>query len=296
MKGLLGAAALSLAVNEVAGHYIFQQLSTSSGKHDVFQYVRKNSNYNSPVTDLSSNDLRCNVGASGSGTATVAVKAGESITFTADVAVYHQGPVSFYMSKAPGAASSYDGSGGWFKIKDIGPSFSGGSATWDLGTTYTAQIPSCIPDGDYLIRIQQLGIHNPWPGGIPQFYIACAQVTVSGGGSASPATVSIPGAFKETDPGYTANIYSNFNSYTVPGPSVFTCGGNNGGGSNPGNGGSPTTTLATSTVRPPAQTSTPSGCTVEKWGQCGGSGFSGCTTCASGSTCKATNDYYSQCV
>lgn len=164
MKGLLGAAALSLAVSEVAGHYIFQQLSTSSGKHDVFQYVRKNSNYNSPVTDLSSNDLRCNVGASGSGTATVAVKAGESITFTADVgesfrpiyrsvccccccvyranhgpnpnptAVYHQGPVSFYMSKAPGAASSYDGSGGWFKIKDIGPSFSGGSATWDLGS------------------------------------------------------------------------------------------------------------------------------------------------------------------
>ena len=25
-----------------------------------------------------------------------------------------------YMSKAPGAASDYDGSGGWFKIKDWG--------------------------------------------------------------------------------------------------------------------------------------------------------------------------------
>jgi len=300
MKGLLGAAALSLAVSEASAHYIFQQLTTPSGKGGVYQYIRENSNYNSPVTDLASNDLRCNVGASGAGTDTVSVKAGDSLTFTSDVAVYHQGPVSFYMSKAPGSAAEYDGSGGWFKVKDIGPTFSGGSATWDLGTTYSVQIPSCIPDGEYLVRIQQLGIHNPWPGGIPQFYISCAQVKVSGGGSASPSTVSIPGAFKDTDPGYTANIYSNFNSYTVPGPSVFTCSGGNGGGSNPGNGGStpqPTTTLATSTVRPPVQTSSvPSGCSVEKWGQCGGSGYSGCRTCASGSTCKVTNDYYSQCV
>ena len=39
------------------------------------------------------------------------------------------------MSKAPGSASSYDGSGGWFKIKDFGPTFNGGSASWNLGST-----------------------------------------------------------------------------------------------------------------------------------------------------------------
>lgn len=40
-----------------------------------------------------------------------------------------------------------------------------------------------------------------------------------------------------------------------------------------------------------------SGCTaVAKYGQCGGSGFQGCTTCASGSTCKVQNPYYSQCM
>ncbi|KAH8101865.1 endoglucanase [Cristinia sonorae] len=32
------------------------------------------------------------------------------------------------------------------------------------------------------------------------------------------------------------------------------------------------------------------------WGQCGGVGWSGATTCASGSACQAINDYYSQCV
>lgn len=141
MKGLLGAAALSLAVSEASAHYIFQQLTTPSGKGGVYQYIRENSNYNSPVTDLASNDLRCNVGASGAGTDTVSVKAGDSLTFTSDVAVYHQGPVSFYMSKAPGSAAEYDGSGGWFKVKDIGPTFSGGSATWDLGSMSCSDRP-----------------------------------------------------------------------------------------------------------------------------------------------------------
>jgi hypothetical protein len=36
------------------------------------------------VTDLSSTDLRCNVGASGSGTSTLALSAGSDFTFTLD--------------------------------------------------------------------------------------------------------------------------------------------------------------------------------------------------------------------
>ncbi|KAK4236415.1 glycoside hydrolase [Achaetomium macrosporum] len=298
MKGLLGAAALSLAVGEASAHYIFQQLTTGGIKHDVFQYIRKNSNYNSPVTDLSSNDLRCNVGATGAGTDTVTVKAGDSFTFTLDTPVYHQGPISIYMSKAPGKASDYDGSGGWFKIKDWGPDFSSGSATWNMAGSYTYNIPTCIPDGDYLLRIQSLAIHNPWPAGIPQFYISCAQITVTGGGSGNPGpTALIPGAFKETDPGYTANIYSNFHNYTVPGPAVFSC---NGGGANPNPSPSqtqnPTTTLVTSTTKASTSSTPPSSCSVAKWGQCGGQGYSGCTTCAAGSTCSKQNDYFSQCI
>jgi len=38
------------------------------------------------------------------------------------------------------------------------------------------------------------------------------------------------------------------------------------------------------------------GCTVPKWGQCGGQGYTGCSTCASGSTCKFSNQWYSQCL
>ncbi len=74
-----------------------------------------------------------------------------------------------------------------------------------LPGTYQSTIPKCIPNGEYLLRIQSLAIHNP--GSTPQFYISCAQVNVTGGGSATPGPpVKIPGAFKATDPGYTANV------------------------------------------------------------------------------------------
>jgi hypothetical protein len=127
-----------------------------------------------------------------------------------------------YMAKAPGAAVDFDGSGQvWFKILDIGPDFSSGTAVWNLLQTYTYSIPPNLPSGDYLLRIQQLGIHNPYPAGIPQFYIECAQITVTNGGSGTPGPlVSIPGFITGTEPGYTVNIYTDFYNYTVPGPAV----------------------------------------------------------------------------
>ncbi|KAK3328756.1 glycoside hydrolase [Apodospora peruviana] len=219
---VITAVATCLAV--VDGHYIFQQFSAGSTKFPVWKYVRRNSNpawlQNGPVTDLASKDLRCNVGGEVSnGTETVTMNAGDAFTFTLDTAVYHIGPVSLYMSKAPGLAKDYDGSGPWFKIFDWGPS----GTSWPLRISYTSSIPKCIPSGEYLLRIQQLGIHNP--GAPPQFYISCAQVNVVGGGNASPSpTVSIPGAFKANDPGYSANVYNGGSSnYVVPGPKVFSC-------------------------------------------------------------------------
>ncbi|KAK8122749.1 glycosyl hydrolase family 10 [Apiospora sp. TS-2023a] len=64
-----------------------------------------------------------------------------------------------------------------------------------------------------------------------------------------------------------------------------------------------TTTLVTSTTTaaqpPPATTTSDNGgggCVSPQWAQCGGQGWAGCKTCASGLTCKINNDYYSQCV
>ncbi|KAK6354617.1 hypothetical protein TWF696_003758 [Orbilia brochopaga] len=63
-----------------------------------------------------------------------------------------------------------------------------------------------------------------------------------------------------------------------------------------------TTTTSTRTTTTSSRTTTTTtaggsgGCTVALYGQCGGINYTGCTTCASGSTCKYSNDYYSQCL
>lgn len=49
---------------------------------------------------------------------------------------------------------------------------------------------------------------------LPQ-YIGCAQVKITGGGSANPPKIALPGAYKSTDPGITVNIYNNLQSYTA---------------------------------------------------------------------------------
>lgn len=60
----------------------------------------------------------------------------------------------------------------------------------------------------------------------------------------------------------------------------------------PGTGG---TTLTTTTSPPPATSTAPTVGTVPLYGQCGGNGWTGGTTCASGH-CVKNGDWYSQCV
>ncbi|RFU33477.1 lytic polysaccharide monooxygenase, partial [Scytalidium lignicola] len=293
---------LSALVSQTYGHYIFERFTYGGVEFPVYQYIRPNTNYNSPITDLTSDDLRCNQGGElGNGTEIITVQAGQPFSFTADVAVYHDGPLSMYMAKAPTTADVFDGSGQvWFKILDLGPVFNAdGSVTWPLYQTYTYNIPPAVPNGDYLLRIQQLAIHNPYPAGIPQFYISCAQVRVTGGGSGDPGPlVEIPGFITGTEPGYTVNIYTNFHNYTVPGPAVWA--GQSGGGGSTGptsttsvSTARPTSTTTTSIVPPPptttttthtattttttSSTSSPTGPTAPRYAQCGGQGWTGPT-------------------
>lgn len=73
MKTFNSLVVALLAVSPVTAHYRFNKLNNNA----IFQYIRENTSNNSPVTDLASNDLRCNTGAKGDGTATTAVKAGD---------------------------------------------------------------------------------------------------------------------------------------------------------------------------------------------------------------------------
>jgi xyloglucan-specific exo-beta-1,4-glucanase len=56
-------------------------------------------------------------------------------------------------------------------------------------------------------------------------------------------------------------------------------------------------TVSTSSTKTSSSTTATGTCTpTAEYGQCGGIGFTGCTTCASGSTCTYSNAYYSQCL
>lgn len=65
-----------------------------------------------------------------------------------------------------------------------------------------------------------------------------------------------------------------------------------GSGSNPGGSTTtPSTPSSTSSAGGPGSTDT-----AQQYGQCGGNGWTGPTTCASPYTCQKVNDWYSQCL
>lgn len=65
-----------------------------------------------------------------------------------------------------------------------------------------------------------------------------------------------------------------------------------GGGSQP----QPQPTSSAAQNPNPTPSAAPGGCRAAKYAQCGGQGFTGCTTCEAGSTCTASNQWYSQCL
>ncbi|KAF6757592.1 glycosyl hydrolase family 61-domain-containing protein [Ephemerocybe angulata] len=316
MKTYLALSAfLSVLVN-VGAHTIFQEVYVNGVSQGSTVGIRV-PEYDGPISDVNSNDIICNGGINPYrqpvSTKVIDVPAGAQVTAewhhtlagaqandAADpIDPSHKGPVLVYLAQIPSATQQSVTGLKWFKIYHDG--LSGG--VWGVDRLIqnkgkvTFTIPSCIPSGEYLMRVELIALHaaGSYPGA--QFYMECAQLKISGGGNASPATVSFPGAYKGTDPGVTVNIYSNLSSYVIPGPEVFTCSA----GSAPTQT-STSTTTATTTAVPTSTTatstptsSTPAVGTVPPYGQCGGQGYTGATQCSSG-TCVKLNDYYSQCI
>ncbi|KAJ0345139.1 hypothetical protein KNSL1_008736 [Colletotrichum chrysophilum] len=106
---------------------------------------------------------------------------------------------------------------------------------------YQYTIPSCLKPGYYLVRHEIIALHAAYSYPGAQFYPGCHQLQVTGSGTKTPTSlVAFPGAYKATDPGITYDAYkgmstkscvmffepSNFcaaQTYTIPGPAVFTC-------------------------------------------------------------------------
>lgn len=185
-----------------------------------------------PVTDVSLLDIRCGKDASTAfAPAILSVAAGQTLGFAVDPDIQHPGPGMAYLAKVPAGktAATWDGSGAvWFKVWEQGAGFAAdGTMTWATTGMYyyyargksallmfvglktlSFKIPAATPSGDYLTRIEHIGLHAASQTNGAQFYLSCGQITVTNGGTGSPAPlVAFPGAYKATDPGVLIQIY-----------------------------------------------------------------------------------------
>jgi len=127
----------------------------------------------------------------------------------------------------------------------------------------------------------------------------------SGGFDARPSGFSCPNAAKiqsycdAQDPyccnGNDANHHQQYG--TIYGSDALTFVKNklNAAGGSSSSGGSPTTTASGGSPTGGSSSGSSGSCSA-KWGQCGGSGWTGPTCCESGSTCTYNNQWYSQCL
>ncbi|KAG8943361.1 hypothetical protein FRC04_002917 [Tulasnella sp. 424] len=234
MKFTISAAILAFASQLVNSHYTFPDLIVGSTVTADYQYVRMTDNHYSrgPVTDVTSSSMKCYENSTASSTSTYTVAAGTTIGFQADQALYHPGYLDIYMAKAtPTANTESAGSGAvWFKVAEWVPTWTKAAGfTWPSENvqTFTFTIPTCLPSGEYLVRIEHIALHAASVFAGAQLYIACGQINVTGGGSGTPKPLtSFPGAYTGYEPGILLNIYSvpsNYTGYTAPGPAKWTC-------------------------------------------------------------------------
>ncbi|KAI0012616.1 glycosyl hydrolase family 61-domain-containing protein [Xylariaceae sp. FL0662B] len=270
-------------------------------------------------------DINCHINAE-PGALTASVKAGGTVDFEWTTWPHGIGPVLTYVASCGDDCSTVDKTAlEWIKIDEAG--YDTTTSTWasqtliDNGSKWTTNVPSDLPSGNYVFRHEIIALHSAGETNGAQNYPQCMNIAVTGGGSgALPEGTLGTELYSAEDPGIHFNPYTTITSYTIPGPALFGSSGSDS-GSGSGSATSPAAT-ATSTTEAAATTATatasatPTTLTtrvstsaaasaspssggsvgaVALYGQCGGSLYTGSTTCAEG-TCKVMNDYYSQCV
>ncbi|KAI1357408.1 lytic polysaccharide monooxygenase [Xylaria arbuscula] len=228
-SAIVGLATSLFAVADA--HTLFTSLYINNVKQGQGDgtCVRQNtdlSHGNSPVVDLSSDDMVCGFDGTVPVNYTCPAPAGAKLTFeyrlnparagTGFIDESHKGPVAVYAKRL--SSPDADAAGpGWFKL--WGEGYDMDADKWatekfiDTNGLISIQIPTGLPAGNYLFRPEVVAMHNVTPEVEPQFYIGCAQVFLESSVTAdldipSEKSVSIPGYLTKEDPSVTYNIYS----------------------------------------------------------------------------------------
>ncbi|KAF2260116.1 hypothetical protein CC78DRAFT_590702 [Lojkania enalia] len=253
MKSLLYSPIAFLILKGVDAHYLFGRLIANNVITPQFEYVREiapvysgvDTTRTYPFYDVLSPDFRCNRNATttGSKTKTVTVAAGSEIGFhvgdlsvsggPASLRIFHVGPGSIWLSKAPGALETYEGDGDWFKIASVTSKPGGNYYDWYLYdmTSWNVTIPSTTPPGQYLLRIEHIyprpdKRERPDQPLVPdtQFFISCAQIEITGEGGGTPGPlVRIPGVYQlhQADVFFDSSGMFDVTKYVAPYPPVW---------------------------------------------------------------------------
>ncbi|EMR67821.1 putative endoglucanase ii protein [Eutypa lata UCREL1] len=224
-------ASASILAAAVSAHQNFHQFWVND-ESPGFEVGIRMPPSNNPVTDVTSNDIVCNVdGTDGTGVETVAASAGDTITVQWDQST-HPGPITHFLyGPVDGSAASATGVGaGWVKIDEL--DYEGGQWANEIMSAadmkHSFQLPANLASGEYLLRSEMLALHGAQTVNGAQFYIGCAQLKITGpggGGSCSPE-ISLPGAYAaEDDNIYIPNFYNGFDptTYAAPGGEVASC-------------------------------------------------------------------------
>ncbi|KAH8769179.1 glycoside hydrolase [Diaporthe sp. PMI_573] len=184
---------------------------------------------NSPVTDVTSNDITCNVNGNKvpSGVTTIAAKAGDTIKVQWDSST-HPGPITHMLFGPVADASQATGVGSWVKVdeQDYVSGKWANEIMMAANMTHEFKLPAKLASGDYLLRSEMLALHGAQTQGGAQFYIGCMQLRVTGSSATCSPKITLPGAYKAADSNiYIPNFYNGFDptTYKAPGGAVATC-------------------------------------------------------------------------
>ncbi|KAH6669218.1 glycosyl hydrolase family 61-domain-containing protein [Halenospora varia] len=193
--------------------YNFPTIIYDNITYKHWQYAKSNTPL---LTSMFSLTMRCNANATFA-PETLTVQAGKTLGFQLHAGVdgylNHPGPLLAYMAKVP-----------------IGKT----AQNWDAKGKQELHfpIPHSTPSGQYLFRIEHIGLHETWQGRRgAQFFVSCAQIEVIGGGEGRPGPlVAFPGAYGFDDPIFGEPllqmlgvlIWGKGANYLTPGPAVWS--------------------------------------------------------------------------
>ena len=185
---------------------------------------------NGPVSDYTSPDIICHLGATpGQAYATVAAGGKVELQWTAWPESHH-GPMISYLANCNGECTNVDKTTLLFNKIEAAGLIDGSVAPGEWASdemiannnTWVTTIPSTIAPGKYVLRHETIALHSAGEVGGAQPYPQCINLEITGSGSNSLSD-GTPGTalYTASEPGLVYNIYQVNTEYPIPGPTLL---------------------------------------------------------------------------